>query len=257
MAHTILLYSITKPPEFVSLTGTKLMGTSETDIFIEMTWKVKNVSKFPFILDNTNLFFYNQELQIARVFFEDAVLINAVRDSKIKVNAAINRAVFEDMIRNSIEEYSFDLRGTVEARFLFMLGKELQMTQHIPINITHLLSNFLQDSFKGAIFFEQMMITETAIDCVIAFINRPGFEMEILSFDSRIQIGKTSAGNIDYFFPVYFRPDEIKKNTRIRFTTGEALIDRNFMGQYFVEGYIKVSLWEKEYSFHTRIIGDK
>ena len=256
IAHTILLFVATKPPEFQSLINTRLLGANDRDIFIEMTWNVRNVSLFPYILDNANLFFYEQEFQIARVFLEDAVIVNAFAHTRIKVNAAINRDIFERLIRNSIDDYSFDLRGTAEARFLFVFGKELQMTQYIPIRITKLLSDFLQDSFKNAIFFEQIIIADNSTDCIIVFINRTGFEMEIMAFDGKIQIGKSHSGTADYFFPVYFREDERRKTTRIRFKTESTLLDRNFSQRYFVEGRMKVGLWGREYAFPVYLLGE-
>ena len=254
--HTIVVYMATKPPEFTGLISTRLLGADETNIFIEMTWNVKNVSLFPYILDNTHLFFHEQELQIAQVFPADAALINAFADSKIKVRATINRDVFERLIRNSIDYYSFDLRGTAEARFLWLFSKELEMSQHIPIEINALLSTFLQDSFRNAIYFEQIIITESAVDCIIAFVNRTGFEMEIRGFESNIQIGRTNSGHSDYFYPVHFRPDERMKTTRIRFQLQNTLIDRNFSQRYFLDGYLTIGLWEREYTFPMRLIGE-
>jgi len=254
--HTLIVYKITLPPEFVKLTSTRLLGANERDIFIEMTWTVKNVSLFPYVLDNTNLYFHEQEIQIARVFFEDAVLINAFADSKIKVNAAINRDVFERLIRNSIDDYSFDLRGTAEAKFLFVLARKLSVTQHIPINITNLVTNFLQDSFKNAIYLEQILLAENYINCIIAIINRPGFKMDITAFEGNIQIGKSKSGRAEYFYTTQFSPEDIKKTTRLRFTTEQNLIDKNFSQSYFIEGLLTVILWGREYNFPIKVVGD-
>ena len=256
IAHTILVFVATKPPEFLGLMSTRLLGANDRDIFIEMTWNVRNVSLFPYILDNATLHFHEQEIQIARVFLDDAVIVNAFANTRIKVNAAINRDIFERLIRNSIDDYSFDLRGSAEARFLFIFGKKLPIAQYIPIRITNLLSDFLQDSFKNAIFFEQIIITDTSTDCIIVFINRTGFEMEIMAFDGKIQIGKSHSGTADYFFPVYFREDESRKTTRIRFRTESTLIDRNFNQRYFVDGRMKVELWGREYAFPVYLLGE-
>jgi hypothetical protein len=219
-----------------------------------MTWIAKNVSLFPFIIDNTNLHFHEQELQIARVFFDDSVLINAFAESRIKINAGISKDIFETFAKNLIDQYSFDLRGTVEAKFLLFLTKELRIAQHIPIDISFLLKNFLEDSFKRAIFIEQILLTETHVECIVSFLNRPGFPMYIANFDGNIQIGRTNSGRSDFFGPIFLEQNQQRNTTRIRFTRENTILDGSFNQRFFIEGNLTVILWGAEYVFPIRLV---
>jgi hypothetical protein len=252
----IYTYYSLKHPEFKTQQSERVLGVGDQDVYLEMVWSFENPSKLPYRISKSELYFYENEDPVARIYFSRNQLIKAFTKSNLNVNLTINKDFFEMLMQNNIDTYSFNMQGYAQARVLFF-PKKVEINQYIPINISNLLSDFLDESFRNAVIFEGLTISRSYIESEVIIINRTGFDLFIDDFEGHLEINNNISGSTDVFTPISFTSDEKSKTTYIRFISEEPIVDIPTAYSYLITGYLSVQLWELEYVFPIIIMGEE
>ena len=255
----IYKYINIEPPTFDGLVSTRILGANERDVFLEMVWRVQNPSGLHYTITHTNMHFYEFGEPIARIFFEENLSINPTKSTNVRVYATIEKGVFESLMYNFIDVYSFNMSGTVRARVLFFT-KELQMFQFIPISIKEMVTNFLQMSFRNAIAVERVGFhnvgNTTEAEFHLRLLNRTGFDLAVTEFNGDLDLNRNITGFNSALMPVVFRDNMSRGTTRLRFTLNQRFVHDDQPIRYVISGLMKLSLWEREYLVAVEISGE-
>jgi len=251
----IYKYINIEPPTFDGLVSTRILGANERDVFLEMVWRVQNPSGLHYTITHTNMHFYEFGEPIARIFFEENLSINPTKSTNVRVYATIEKGVFESLMYNFIDVYSFNMSGTARARVLFFT-KELQMHQFIPISIKEMVTNFLQLSFRNAIAVERVGFNNTDVEFHLRLLNRTGFDLVITEFNGDLEVNRNIVGFNPVLEPVIFADNSTRGTTRLRFTTSQRFAGNDQPFRYVLSGLMKLNLWETEYLVAVEISGE-
>jgi len=255
----IYKYINIEPPTFESLVSTRILGTNDRDVFLEMVWRVQNPSGLHYTITHTNMHFFEFGEPIARIFFEENLSISPTKSTNVRVFATIEKSVYESLMYNFIDVYSFNLSGTARARVLFFT-KELQMSQFIPISIKEMVTNFLQMSFRNAIVVDrvefQNVANHTEAEFHLRLLNRTGFNLVISEFNGDLDLNRNIVGFNSVIGPVVFTDNITRATTRLRFTLSQRFASDGQPIRYVVTGLLKLNLWDTEYVVAVEISGE-
>ena len=255
LSFYVYKYVNIQSPEFDNLISARIIGANESDIFVEMTWAVKNPSRLYYMIDDTDIYFYEFGEPIARIFFEERISVNPFSSTNVRTIATINRYNFERLMYNFIAEYSFNIIGTARARVLFF-PKTIRINQFIPINIKAMVNDFLQESFRNAITVERLHVRGTQLEFSLGFLNRTGLNLEISEFSGEVEINRTVSSSRSVFEPVVFDSNNPRLLTWLRFNFVNQAV---FVGQplrYVVSGMFIIRLWDGEYRIPVELVGE-
>ena len=246
-------------PEFENLISARLLGVNNRDFFLELVFQTQNMSNVVYQIRDAELYFFEFERTIANVYLYDTVNINPFTSSIFEVNATLNRDIFERLIADFIDAYSFILIGSIQVK-TFFFSRELKVYYNIPINIKELFNNFLGESFKNSISVENISLTEEGslifLDCDINVFNRTGFDLNINSFEGIINVNRISDGRCISFEPIGFSSNHPTRSSTLRFRIHDDVLGDAQNLRYIIEGTMTAILWETEFNFPILIIGE-
>ena len=259
IALYIYKYMYIQDIEFKELVSARMLGANDKDFFLELIWNAQNSSYTAFKIDIAELFFYEFEEVIARVFLDDTVYINPFTASVFVVNATLNRETYERLIYNFIDAYAFNLIGTAKAKTLFF-SKNLRIDKHIPINIKDIYCAFLSESFKNSILVENIDLigrqNNLYIDCNITIFNRTGFDLYISDFEGNIYLSRVGNGVSTHFEPIRFIDNETTNTSSMSFVLDTHIPNDTAYHRYLIEGTMTAVFWDTEFKFPIEIIGE-
>ena len=268
ISFVLILFSISikmiaflniKAPEFKKLISARIIGTDERNMFIEMIWELNNVSNIPYSLRNSEMFFFESENKIASIVFDDKFTVKSFSSTSIKINVTLDKRIFEKLVLNYIDSYSFHLQGNADVRFLFF-SKKIFLNQFIPVNIKSLINDFLIDGLKN---FFQIKSVESHFEneksnliFKIDALNRISLPHTILSFKGKVFINKEITGTVYTFSPVQFIDEINNVNTELIFKLDNKFETDIVPFRYFIKGFLEVRIWDNLYDIPFEMIGE-
>ena len=258
VVYNVIAYSFISSLEFSRIVSTRIIGTDLNHIFVEIEWEVHNNSVSSFIMNFKEAYLYELGEQVSNIYFDDVNIIKGFSTARLTIRADISRDLFERLMTNHIDFYSFHLIADATGWILFF-PKIIRIDHYLPIDIRMLINHFLSESLRNFITVETVsFITErndSYLLCNISVYNRCQMDLFFREFEGTVEINRESTGVLTNFTPIRFASNETVKNTNMRFRLNQYFRPNDTAG-FILNGAFKVALWGRVYTIPVELIGE-
>ena len=256
--YNAIAYSFISNLEFNRIISTRIIGTDVNDIFVEIVWEVQNDSISSYNLSINEAYLFELGERVGNIYFDPISTIKGNSGTRLSIRADIPREIFERLMTNHIDSYTFHMIADATGWILFF-PKNIRINQHLPIDIRLLINHFLSESLRNFLSVESAgIISERNANyllCNISVYNRCQMDLFFREFEGTVEIDREFTGVLAGFEPIRFAANETVKNTNMRFR-----IDRNFIPNdtagFILNGAFKVALWGRVYVVPIELMGE-
>ena len=258
MVYNLIAYSFISPLEYSRIVSSRIVGTDLNHIFVEIEWEVYNSSVSSFVMNITEAHLFELGERVGNIYFSDFIIVKGFSSTRLIMRADIPRNIFERLMTNHIDSYSFHMIAHATGRILF-LPKMIVINQHLPIDIRLLLNHFLSESLKNFITVENVgfVVERNAsyLLCNISVYNRCQMDLVFREFEGTVEIDREFTGILTNFEPIRFASNETVKTTNMRFRLNQDFRPNDTAG-FILNGTFKVGLWGRVYTIPVELMGE-